>query len=69
MSSIQVPLDDSDDSDQRPHHEEGSASQQRFQRQTKDLVGVLLSNGNPFEERSIEEEVTIQLKKHECQQT
>ena len=52
IGSIQVSLDDSDDSDQRPHHEEGSASQQRFRRHTKDLVEVLLSNGNPFEESS-----------------
>ena len=32
-------------SEQQPHHEEGSASQQRFQRHTKDLMAVLLSNG------------------------
>lgn len=35
-----------------PHHEEGYASQQRFLRHTKDLMEVLLSNGNPFEEYS-----------------
>ncbi|CAL8262918.1 unnamed protein product [Arctogadus glacialis] len=45
-------VNDSDDSEWRPHHEEGSASQQRFQRHTKDLMELLLSNGNPFEESS-----------------
>lgn len=45
-------VNDSDDSEWRPHHEQGSASQQRFQHHTKDLMELLLSNGNPFEESS-----------------
>jgi hypothetical protein len=45
-------VNDSDDSESRPHHEEGSASKQRFQRHTKDLMELFLSNGNPFEESS-----------------
>lgn len=47
-----ITVNDSDDSERRPHHEEGSASQQRFQRHTKDPIELLLSNGNPFEESS-----------------
>ena len=43
---------DNDDDEELPHHEEGYAFQYRFLRHTKDLMEVLLSNGNPFEEHS-----------------
>lgn len=43
---------DNDDDEELPHHEEGYASQHRFLRHAKDLMEVLLSNGNPFEEHS-----------------
>jgi hypothetical protein len=43
---------DNDDDEELPHHEEGCASQDRFQRHAKDLLEVLLSKGNPFEEDS-----------------
>ena len=41
-----------DDDEELPHHEEGYASQHRFQRHAKDLMELLLSKGNPFEEDS-----------------
>lgn len=41
-----------DDDDELPHHEEGYSSQHRFLRHTRDLMKVLLSNDNPFEEHS-----------------
>ena len=47
---------DGDDED-LPHHEEGSVPQ-RFQRHVADLLDVILSRGNPFEENS-EELVTL----------
>ena len=40
------------DDDELPHHEEGCASQDRFQRHAKDLLEVLLSKGNHFKEDS-----------------
>ena len=49
---------DNDDEEELPHHEEGCAPQDRFQRHAKDLLEVLLSNGNPFEEDS-EDIVTL----------
>ena len=33
-----------------PHHEEGCASQQRFQSDLKDLTDILLSRSNPFQD-------------------
>ena len=50
--------DNDDDDEQLPHHEEGYASQHRFQRHVKDLIEVLLSKGSPFEEHS-EDLVTL----------
>lgn len=35
-----------------PHHEEGMASQHRFERHVTDLLDVILSRGNPFEENT-----------------
>ena len=49
---------DNDDDEELPHHEEGYASQHRFQRHVKDLLEVLMSKGNPFEEDS-EDLVTL----------
>ena len=43
---------DYDDDIELPHHEEGYASHYRFQGHVKDLIEVLLSSGNPFEEHS-----------------
>eukprot|EP00745_Piridium_sociabile_P034704 TRINITY_DN5991_c0_g1_i13.p1 TRINITY_DN5991_c0_g1~~TRINITY_DN5991_c0_g1_i13.p1 ORF type:complete len:843 (-),score=177.10 TRINITY_DN5991_c0_g1_i13:511-3039(-) len=51
-------VNDNDDDEESPHHEEGHASQHRFQRHAKDLTDVLLSKGNPFEEDS-EDLVTL----------
>ena len=49
---------DKDDDKEFPHHEEGIASQDRFQNQAKDLLEVLLTTGNPFEENN-EDLVTL----------
>ncbi|PIK58485.1 hypothetical protein BSL78_04618 [Apostichopus japonicus] len=45
-------VNDNEDNEELPHHEEGHASQHRFQRHVKDLTEVLLSKGSPFEEES-----------------
>ena len=37
--------------DKLPHHEEGRASQRRFLCHVRDLIDVILMNGNPFEEQ------------------
>ena len=37
---------DNDDDEELPYHEEGCASQDRFQRPAKDLLEVLLNKGN-----------------------
>ena len=41
-----------DDDIELPHHEKGYASHYWFQGHVKDLMEVLLSSGNPFEEHS-----------------
>jgi hypothetical protein len=51
-------VNDNDDDEELPHHEEGYASQHRFHRHVKDLTDVLLSKGNSFEEDS-EDLVTL----------
>lgn len=38
------PTNDNDNWDERPHHEEGCASQRQFQRHVNDLMEVLLNN-------------------------
>jgi len=43
---------DHNDDEELPHHEEGYESQHHFQRHVKDLMEVLMSKGNPFEEDS-----------------
>ena len=37
--------------DELPHHQEGRASQRRFLCHVRDLIDVILMNGNPFEEQ------------------
>ena len=34
-----------------PHHQEGRASRRRFLSRVRDLINVILMNGNPFEEQ------------------
>ena len=34
-----------------PHHQEGRASRRRFLSHVRDLINVILMNGNPFEEQ------------------
>jgi len=43
---------DTDDDEELPHHEEGYASQHRFQLHIKDVMEVYMSKANPFEEDS-----------------
>uniref|UniRef100_UPI00358F24FE uncharacterized protein n=1 Tax=Myxine glutinosa TaxID=7769 RepID=UPI00358F24FE len=45
---------DDDEDQELPHHEEGSTSQHRFRRHVTNLMDVLQSRGNPFEESSAE---------------
>ena len=42
-------VNDNDEVEELPHHEEGSACQHRFRCHTKDLMELMLSKGNPFE--------------------
>ena len=55
---------DDDDDEDRPHHEEGFASQRRFQCHATDLMDVLMSKVNPFEEDS---EDLVTLDKQVCE--
>ena len=36
--------------DELPHHQEGCASRRRFLYHIRDLIDVILRNGNPFAE-------------------
>jgi len=58
-------IDENDMEDEElPHHEEGYASQQRFQRHVTDLMDVFMSKANPFEEDS---EDLVTLEDHVCE--
>ena len=68
ISRVKEEFIDEDDMENKneelTHHEEGYASQQRFQLHVTDLIDVLMSKANPFEEDS---EDLVTLDDHVCE--